>query len=187
MFCDGKNCMCRLRGSVSSTKPPKKAASNVGHRHRTGKDVFASIYKKVQRLSDGSNLEPTSSHLRRVGTNETNPTTTVAPPATTVRVNEIVSLPVEVGKRRKLSARQLNRLLKSGASRDEIYRLLEQYMVPRVRKNPNGASKRDLTHRKSEYREERAIMILLIMELPTLPLRGNVQLYCGRSVWLIEL
>lgn len=30
-----------------------------------------------------------------------------------------------------------------------------------------------------------AIMILLIMELPTLPLRGNVQLYCGRSVWCV--
>uniref|UniRef100_A0A182UMN0 Uncharacterized protein n=1 Tax=Anopheles merus TaxID=30066 RepID=A0A182UMN0_ANOME len=82
-------------------------------------------------------------------------TTASTTPTTTVRVNEIVSLPVEVGKRRKLSARQLNRLLKSGASRDEIYRLLEQYMVPRVRKNPNGASKRDLAHRKSEYREER--------------------------------
>lgn len=30
-------------------------------------------------------------------------------------------------------------------------------------------------------------MILLIMELPTLPLRGNVQLYCGRSVWCVRV
>uniref|UniRef100_A0A182QF55 Uncharacterized protein n=1 Tax=Anopheles farauti TaxID=69004 RepID=A0A182QF55_9DIPT len=147
LFCDKQNCRCH-GNEVNPTKPPannnelEKSGNRGGVRRWTDKnDVYARIYRKMQKLTDGP--VGGGSRVRRVTMAPTTSTTSTTPVPTAT-----TKLSTDSRRRRVPPARQLNRLLHKGAKPEEVYRLLENYYL-----TERTASKRELDHRKSEYRE----------------------------------
>uniref|UniRef100_A0A182MCS3 Uncharacterized protein n=1 Tax=Anopheles culicifacies TaxID=139723 RepID=A0A182MCS3_9DIPT len=139
LSCDHKNCSCRSNKTRPDLNEIDKSSNRGGVRRWISKDdVYARIFKKIQKLANA----PLTSTVQET----TSTTTTTTPPTTTTerKSNDIVQLPVDRRRRRKLPARQMYR------NQGDPSRALDQHQGSR----PNGGFKRDLAHRKSEYREQ---------------------------------
>uniref|UniRef100_A0A182SCJ0 Uncharacterized protein n=1 Tax=Anopheles maculatus TaxID=74869 RepID=A0A182SCJ0_9DIPT len=147
LYCDKKNCTCLSDTTAGMDNEIDKSKNRGGVRRWIDKDgdVYARIYRKIQKLMNSSPApEP---RVRRVSHKKSTSTTTSTTPSSTTTTerkhNDIMQLPGDTRRRRKLPARHWNRLLHTGPNPVEL---------PGGHKN--GSFKRDLTHRKSEYREE---------------------------------